>query len=439
MRVLIADVEQCGLDFAARCVADGHEVRLALQTRHPIGNGFEGIRVVSDWRDSMGWVGKDGLVVTTGNAKWLVELDRFRDLGFRIFGPTAQSAALEIDRAKGMTAMESVGIEIPHYETFTSLKEAEAFARKADQAYVFKPLGSTDDKSLTYVSKSPADMVAWLQRQQDRGLKINGSCMLQEKIDMVAELGVSGWFGPEGFLPGKWQECFEHKALCNGEIGPATGEMGTVCQYVETSKLADQMLEPMAPILQALGHRGDFAIGCGIDSKGNAWPFEFTARLGWPAFYIQVASHKGDVCQWMRDLMDGKDTLRVDYRPAVGVVLAQPPWPQFDGKPECVEGNPITGMDEVWNQCHPCMMQIGKGPNMEGDKVVDGPQYQTAGELVAVVTGLGATVSKARKACYAAVDDISFCDAIYRTDIGDKLEDCLPKLHRTGFAEDMQW
>lgn len=436
--MLVADTELSGLDFAARCVEDGHQVQLFQQTKHPIGDGFRGVKRISDLEAGMAWVGKDGLVLPTGNSKFVATLDRYRDLGFQIFGPTVQSAALEIDRAKGMAAMKAAGIDVPHYETFDSLAAAEAFARKADQAYVFKPLGSEDDKSLTYVAESPADMVGWLQRQQARGRSAQ-SCMLQEKIDMVAELGVSGWVGPEGFLPGKWQECFEHKKLCDGEIGPNTGEMGTLCQYVETSKLADEMLVPVASIIRTLGHRGDFAIGCGIDSKGKAWPFEFTARCGWPAFYIQTASHKGDVAQWMMDLMRGEDTLKVDYRPAIGVVLAQPPWPQFDGKSECVEGVPITGMDEVWEQTHPCMMMIGKGPNMDGDKVKDGPQYQTVGELVAVMTGLGSTISKARKSVYDAVSGVKFSDMIYRTDVGEKVEKCLPALHDAGYCGGLEW
>lgn len=438
MRVLIVDTELAGLDFAIRCVDAGHQVQLFQQTAHPIGAGFPGVRCISDLDAGMAWVGKDGLVVPTGNSKFVAYLDRYRELGFGIFGPTVQSAALEIDRAKGMEAMKACGIDLPHYETFDSLAAAEKFARKADQAYVFKPLGSEDDKSTTYVSDSPADMVGWLQRQQARGKKVS-QCMLQEKIDMVAEPGVSGWFGPEGFLPEKWQICFEHKKVHNGEVGPNCGEMGTVCRYGETDKLAEQILVPMAPILSALGHRGDFAVGCGMDSAGKAYPFEFTARLGWPAFYIQTASHKGDPAQWMRDLLDGKDSLRVDYRPAIGVVLAQPPWPQFDGKPECVEGVPITGMDEVWEQAHPCMMMIGKGPNMDDGKVKDGPQYQTAGELVAVVTGLGSTVTKARKSVYDAVADVKFSDMIYRTDIGEKLEGALPALHKAGYAMEMEF
>ena len=141
----------------------------------------------------------------------------------------------------------------------------------------------------------------------------------------------------------------------------------------------------------------------------------------------------------MRDLLDGEDTLKVDRRPAIGVVMSQPPYPQWNGKADNVVGNPISGMEEVWDQCHPVMMMMGKGPVMDGDKVVDQPCYQTAGELVTVVTGLGATVSKARKSCYDAIGKISYSDAQYRKDIGVRLEKQLPLAHKAGFCLDMDW
>lgn len=252
---------------------------------------------------------------------------------------------------------------------------------------------------------------------------------------MVSEIGVSGWFGPEGFLPEKWQTCFEYKKLMPGDYGPATGEMGTVCVYRKADKMAEEMLAPMEAYLLKAGHRGDFAIGCGVDSSGKAWPFEFTARCGWPAFYIQTASHKGDCAQWMRDLLDGEDTLKVDYRPAVGVLMCQPPFPCFDGEPEKVEGNPISGCEDVWDQIHPVGMMLGKGPRMDGDKVVDGESYQTTAEVVLVATGFGSTVSKAIEAAYGAVDEIKFPDAMVRTDVGAKLEKELPVLHKMGWAD----
>lgn len=435
MRVLIVDPECLGLDFAIRCGEAGHEVRWWRQGKRPTkdGQGFQQFKIVDDWRPSMAWA-KDGLILLTGNAKLMPEMDRFRDLGFKIFGPTKRSAKLEIDRAFGMEEMKKAGIEVPPYEQFGSLKEAEAFARKSDKAWVFKTLGSEEDKSLSYVSSDPADMVGWLQRQQARGLKLKGPCMLQEKIDMLAEVGVSGWFGPEGFLKDKWQICFEHKKLMNGELGPNTGEQGTLCQYSEADKMAEQMLMPMENYLLKAGHRGDFAIGCGIDKQGRAWPFEFTARCGWPAFYIQVASHKGDPAQWMRDLLDGKDTLKVSYDAAIGVVMAQPRYPYEDSDPKEVEGNPISGLEDVWFNMHLASVMMGTGPMMEDGRVINGRIYQTSGEYVMVATALGDTVAKARARVYRTIDQVSFSNQMFRTDIGEKVMGQLDALHGFGYA-----
>lgn len=439
MNVLLVDSEGLGLDFALRCVEAGHSVKWFKPSKRTgkVGQGFRGFEIVPDFRPHMKWA-REGLVITTGNARYIRELDRFRDLGWSIFSPTERSAALEIDRGLGMAEMEKAGIEVPPYEQFKSLQAAEAFARKSDKAWVFKTLGSEEDKALSYVASDPADMVGWLQRQQKLGMTLKGPCMLQEKIDMLAEVGVSGWFGPEGFLADKWQICFEHKKLMNGEIGPNTGEQGTVCQYVETDKMADEMLKPMENYLLKAGHRGDFAIGCGIDKSGKAWPLEFTARLGWPAFYIQIASHKGDPAQWMRDLLDGKDTLKVSRDVGIGVVMAQPRYPYNDSAPKEVEGVPISGCEEVWDDLHPAEMMMGRGSKMEGSKVVEGPICQTAGEYVLIMTALGDTVEKSRNRVYRSIDKISFANSIYRTDIGEKVQKVLPKLHEFGYAGDLE-
>lgn len=762
MRILLVDTEALGLDFALRCAAAGHDVRWFRWSKKPLrdGEGFKGITIVDDWKPHMAWA-KDGLIWTSGNFKFLHDFDRYRsDFGYKIFAPTVASANLEINRSAGMDSMKAAGMELPPYQMFNSMKDAEAFARKSERAWVFKPMGDTDDKSLTYVGKDPADMVGWIQRQIARGATLKGPCMLQEKIDMACEFGVSGWFGPDGFLPERWQICFEHKPLMNGDIGPncftpdaevltqegwkfwpdvtgkdeictlvdgrieyatpskmvcedfdgdlvgwespttdilvtpghnmyvqddhyrkpfwfepaiksfgktrtimrtggawageevnlpacarsgvekwaallgayiadgncksrsvvfgncpphkvaeftaiaaaagfdanlygidlyinsadlaaymrdfgnaaekfvpqyikdskpeviaafllgyglgdgtrrpdnltystvsqrladdlqelclkvgyaasvatrdrrneshllngvlcvnrlisyevrvslkkqkaeispdigyrqkyrgkvycvtvpshviftrrngkacwigQTGEQGTVCQYVEAEKLADECLKPMAPALAALGHRGDFAVGVGIDKKGKAWPFEFTVRCGWPAFYIQVASHRGDPAQWMRDLLDGKDTLRVSNDVAIGVVMAQPRYPYNASTPEMVEGNPITGLDSVWRQVHPACVMMGKGPMMEDGKVVEGLGHQTTGEYVLVTSGLGKTVAQAQKKVYGAIKKIHFPNKMYRTDIGDKVIKSLPELHSFGYALEME-
>lgn len=438
MRVLIIDQDRVGLDFALRCAAADHDVKWFRYQKKPSrdGEGFKGIAIVDDWRPHMAWA-REGLILATVNNKYIPELDRYREHGFKIFAPTVASAKLEISRAAGMEAMQAAGIEVPPYHTFDSLESAAKFARKTDRAFVFKPMGDEEDKALSYVSCDPADLVGWLERRIQRGATLKGQCMLQEKIDMLAEVGVSGWVGPDGFLPEKWQVCFEHKKLMDGECGPNTGEQGTVTQYVETDKLADEMLKPMEAIVRTLGHRGDFAIGAGIDSKGRAWPMEFTARCGFPTLYIQIASHKGDPAQWMRDLLDGKDTLRVDRRVAIGVVMAQPPYPYDDSPCPEVEGNPITGLEDQWDHVHPVSVMMGRGPKMDGGKIVTGAIPMTTGAYVLIATGLGSTVEKARERVYGTVGAVKFANAMYRTDIGEKVIDKLPALHRHGYALQM--
>jgi phosphoribosylamine---glycine ligase len=441
MRILVIDTELTGLDFVLRCAEAGHDVRWyrVPDKGKPAkaGVGFRGFKVVEDWRASMPWA-REGLILTTGNWRFVHELERWRDLGYKVFAPSAASARLEIDRSAGMDAMQAAGLELPPYQVFNSLEEAEAFARKSDRAYVFKPMGDEADKSLTFVASDPAELVGWLDRQIKAGKKLKGRCMLQEKIeDIVAEIGVSAWCGAEGFLPDKWQICFEHKKLLDKERGPATGEMGTVCQYVESDKLAADMLQPLEPVLRTLGHRGDFAIGAMVDKKGRAWPLEFTARCGWPAFYIQTASHRGDPAQWMRDALDGKDSLRVSYDVAIGVVCAIPNFPSDNSPADKVEGNPIGGWAEYREQLHPAFVMQAKGPVWRDGKIVDEPGWQTAGEYVLCATGLGKTVERARGKVYRAVEGIKIPDKIFRSDIGCKVIEALPELHRFGYATEM--
>ena len=437
MRVLVVDIETMGLDFALRCAAAGHDVRLYRhmpKRRDKYAEGFKEFKLVDDWQVSMPWVGKDGLIVCTGNFTLLAQLDRYREFGFNIFAPTPASAKVEVDRMAGMKMAEATGIAVPEYHVFGSLEETEAFARKQDRGFVFKPAGDEENKALTYVASDPADLVGWLRRQIKAG-KTMKQCLLQEKVEVLSELGVSGWMGPEGFLPDKWGLSIEHKKLMPGERGPSTGEQGTVCQYAETEKLADEMLVPLEPVLRTLGHRGDFSVGAIVDTKGKAWFLEVTARLGYPAWWIQMASHRGDPAKWMLDLLQGKDSLRVSYDVAIGVVCAQPPYPYGHDVPHAmVEGNPIGGVDDFPGQVHLASVMRGKGPVWRDGRIVEEMTYETAGPYVLVCTGLGKTVEKARAKVYQAVDGIRFADKIFRDDIGEKVIEAAPKLRKFGYA-----
>ncbi len=440
MRLFILDADRCGLDLALRSIAQGHDVRLfrppGLMVRD--GDGFPGLKITSDLKESMKWA-KDGLITMTANCKYLDEVDRWRSFGYPVFGPTKASAKLEIDRALGMEVMKQHGMNIPDYDTFNSLKEALDYAWSSTEACVFKTLGSEEDKSLTFVPKDPAQLVGWLQKKIDSGMKLKGPCMLQKKIDMVAEVGIAGFMGSHGFLEDKWEISFEFKKLMPGDYGCATGEQGTVIQLVKKSKLAE-ILKSFEAHLRAIGHTGDVAINGAIDTKAEYWPFEFTVRSGWPDDFIRRSLHNGnDEPQWMKDALDGKDTLKVSNDVAIGVVVAQRPYPYSDGIPSEVEGNPIYGVDNVADHIHFAQVMMGKGPVWDGKKTVEEKLPMTTGPYVLVATGHGKTVTDAQKSVYEVIDNISLSDMIVRNDIGDKLEHQLPKLHDLGFDEMPQW
>jgi phosphoribosylamine---glycine ligase len=433
LNLLIVDTDGVGLALAWRATQAGHAVRWFRKPKPnmnaTMGRGF-GVQTVDNWVAHMSWA---DLVFTTSNDDYLPRLDFFRKKGTAIYAPTVASANLEIKRADGMKFLEKHGIECPPYKTFKTMAEAEKYVMKTEERYCFKTLGDNEDKALTYAAKSPADMVGQLRRWQKLGMNPKGEVMLQTFIKGV-EIGVSCWVGKEGYI-GKPTEHFEHKKLMPGEIGCNTGEMGTLAAYVDGSKLAEMIMKPIEADVVKTGHLSDCAVNCIVDEKGKPWPLEFTMRPGWPAFNIMLSQHKGDPIQWMYDAIRGKNTLQVSTEMAIGVVLAQPDFPYSNATKKETDGVPIYGVTKKnAKYIQPQAVKLEKLPDMEGEKIVERPMWATAGDYLAVVTGMGKTIAQARKRAYATVDEISVSNMIYRNDIGEKVKAMLPDLHKHGIA-----
>jgi len=443
MRLLLVDFDRTGLDMAYRASMAGHEVRWWMPPlpdgKMPrAGDGFVGITKVRSWEANMPWA-RQGLIVNLFNdRKITAALDRYRAAGYPVFGPSVKSAKLEWERGEGMKLFEKAGMEVPAYHSFTSLQEALKFARKAQDPLVFKPLGDEEDKSLSFVPSDPAELVGWLEVKIRRGTKMKGSCILQEKVDILCECGISAWMGADGFLDDKFNLNFEHKKLMPGNFGPNTGEMGTVCKYIEGGELPAILME-FEDKLKSLGHIGDTDIGGAITKQGKFVPFEWSLRFGWPSTFILFASHLGDPIEWMKAAIEGRDELEVDTKCAIGVVMAQPPFPQHDDDPHASEGQVITGLDDVWGSVSPVELMLEDGPMMKDGKIVTDLTFQTTGDYICCVTALGPDVHDVIPEVYAAVDRIKYPDRIVRNDIGKELEKQLPKVKALGFDEFPEW
>lgn len=435
MRLLIIDRDGTGLDLAFRSVQHGHEVQWFLPPDGDYikrsGEGFKGIERIDDWRAGMEWA---ELVFPTGNDKYMASLDTYRDHGAPIFGPNQASTRLEIDREYGMEVMRAHGLPVPEYESFTDFDAAIRYVKAHDQPFVSKPFNSRN-KELSYVAKSPEDLVYMLERWQKLGTNL-GPFMLQRKIEGT-EFAVSMWMGKDGWI-GAPDENFEHKKLLAGGLGVNTGETGTVLKYVTKSKLFDILLAPLEAYLRSIGHLGDIDVNCIVDADGTPWPLEFTARPGWPAFFIQTARHKGDPIQWMADALEGKDSLKLDYGHAVGVVLWMPNFPYRDDNRAQNEGTPIYGAEDVLDDLHFADVMMAKAPSNRDGMVVDEVRYCTSGNYVLVATGLGKSVLKARDKAYGTLAGIDLPgDPGWRIDIGgEKTRTGIKALQKHGYARE---
>jgi len=437
MRLLIVDPQGNGLDFALRAQRAGHDVRLFIRqtekTRY-IGRGL--VNVVDAYEP---WVRWANLVFMTDNTKYTYDLDkRWRAEGVKVVGASVDTAQWEIDRTYGMGIFKKAGIELPPYKEFSDYDKAISFVKREDRRYVSKPCGEVEDKSLSYCSKSPVDMVYMLQRWKRLG-KHKNPFILQDFIPGI-EMAVGAWFGPHGFDAG-WCENFEFKKLMNDDMGVATGEQGTILHYVRQSRLARKVLEPLSDLLSRSRYCGYVDVNCIIDEKGNPWPLEFTMRPGWPTFNIQQVLHKGDPVEWLMDLWTGKDSKSFDLESvAAGVVVSMPDYPYSHATRKEVVGIPIYGLDaEAWSHVHPCEMMMGEAP-MEQAPYANLPMMVTAGDYVLVMSATGEDVQSATKAAYKHLDKLSLPNSpMWRTDIGRRLRRQLPDLHRMGYATSLEY
>lgn len=438
MRVLVIDATGNALDFAMRAQKDGHQVKMFIKYSEK--NRFVGRGLVTLVDDYRGWLRWADLVFASDNTLYLQSLDAFRKEGTNaaIIAPSQEAGEWELNRERGQEVLKKHGVPTIPFKMFSDYDTAIAYVKREDKRFVSKAAGGVEDKSLSYVSKTPEDLVYMLGRWKKLS-KHKTSFMLQEFIPGT-EMAVGGWYGPGGFNEG-WCENFEFKKLMNKDLGVATGEQGTVLRYTKTSKLARKVLMPVERALEKMNYVGYIDVNCIIDEKGRPWPLEFTMRPGWPTFNIQQAVHTGDSVQWLMDLAKGVDSRHFLLdRVAAGVVMSIPDYPYSHLTRKEVVGVPIYGAKpSLWQHIHPCEMMLGeKVPTRVGETIVDIPAPVTAGDYVLVMSAMGDTVKDAVMTCYRRLSRLVVPNSpMYRTDIGQRLATQLPTIQKYGYATEM--
>ena len=415
------------LDLAWQVKKEGHDVKYFI--KHPddgIGEGF--FEIVQNWETEIAWADVIVFDDVEGQGTYA---KRLRAQGKLVFGGTPYTDRLEDDRAFGQDELKQRGIPILTYQTFTDFDEGMQYVRDNPGSYVIKPsAGSAATiKTLLFVGQEEdgSDVIRMLETyKRVWGNKIK-VFQLQKKVNGV-EVAVGAFFNGKRFVM-PINVNFEHKKLFPGELGPATGEMGTSMFWCPPNKLFNSTLAKFESKLAEEGYVGYIDLNCIVNNNG-IYPLEFTARIGYPTIHIQQEGLSIPSGELIWNLVNGVDA-DFKYKKGfqVGVILVVPPFPFEDKKLFEMSSKDIAVVFKK--------RAYGEGVHL-GDLKVVNEEWIIAGYMgiAAVVVGAGQTMTQAKQQAYSRIQNILIPNMFYRTDISDRWTEDSDKLHNWGYLRE---
>ena len=409
-------------DLAWQVRKEGHEVKYYIieKVQKDVSDGF--VEKTDAWEPLKDWAD----VIVFDDIGFGEAADALRKEGKAVVGGSCYTDRLEDDREFGQEEMKAVGINILPRRNFTDFDEAIKFMEEKPDRYVLKPSGQAqNEKELLFVGQEEdgKDIVEMLKLYKKGWHKMIKVFQLQKHVSGV-EVAVGTFFnGKEFILP----VCtnFEHKKMFSGDIGPSTGEMGTLMYWSQPNKIFCETLKKMEAKLAASGYVGYIDINCIANSRG-IYPLEFTSRFGYPTISIQMEGIQSPWGEFLAAMARGQSyELKAKKGFQIGVVVAVPPFPFNDQAAfkKYSEEAVIQFKKPMTEGIH-----IGDVKMVDGDWLMAG----MSGYGV-VLTGSGSTVEEARHQAYARLKNITVPNMFYRTDIGEKWVENSDRLMTWGY------
>lgn len=406
-KFLFVSWESLSGDLAWQIKKEGHEVKIYIKNQEDkdVYDGF--LEKVSDYKEFINWAD----VVVFDDVGFGKEADLLRKDGKLVVGGSEYTDKLEEDREFGQSEIKRVGmLNLPHWD-FTDYETALRFIQENPGRYVYKPSGFTpsNTKGLLFLGKDEDGKDIYeILRSNKKILEKRIKQFQLQKFVLGVEIAVGAFFNGDDFVY-PISVNFEHKKLFPGNIGPFTGEMGTLNYFSMPNTIFKTTLEKMREDLRTSKYVGYIDINCIANARG-IYPLEFTARFGYPTISIQMEGVCGEWGEFLYKIAKGENVeLKTKKGFQIGVVCAVPPFP-YEDKEEM----------EIYRD----LSIIFKKPSLDGVhmgdvKLVDG-SWQIAGQTgyALVVTGSGITVEDARKQVYGRLENIFLQNMFYRTDIG---------------------
>ncbi|WDD99736.1 phosphoribosylamine--glycine ligase [Thalassomonas actiniarum] len=338
-------------------------------------------------------------------------VDEFRAAGLNIFGPSKGAAQLEGSKAFSKDFFARHNIPTAAYQNFTEIAPAKEYVRQQGTPIVIKADGLAAGKGVIIAEDEQQAFAAIEDMLEGNKFGDAGSRVVIEEFLTGEEASFIVMVDGENIL--SFASSQDHKARDNGDKGPNTGGMGAYSPApVVTQAVNDwAMANVIRPTVDGMAQEGNtytgfLYAGLMIAEDGTAKVLEYNCRFGDPEtqpIMMRLQSDLVELCLMAcRGELD-KATIEFDPRAAVGVVLAAGGYPNA-----YQQGLAISGLDT----------NAGEQAKVfhAGTKVSDN-QVVTAGGRVLCATALGDTVTEAQAQAYKLVEQISWQDMYYRTDI----------------------
>ena len=339
-------------------------------------------------------------------------VDRFRDAGQPIFGPTAAAAQLEGSKAYAKDFLARHGIPTAYYAVFEDAALALQHVRDHGAPIVIKADGLAAGKGVVVAMTVEEAEAAITDMLEDEAFGEAGARVVIEEFLEGEEASFISLVDGRTALPMATSQ--DHKRVGDGDTGPNTGGMGAyspapVVTPEVHARIMREVVEPTVRGMAADGvpFTGFLYAGLMISPDGAPKVIEFNVRFGDPETQPVMLRLRSDLLDLVEAAIEGRlDQAQADWdpRPSLGVVMAAENYP---GTPRT--GDAISGLA---TDPGPGAKVFHAGTTMKNGQVL------TAGGRVLCACALGDSVADAQRRAYAAADNIHWDGVFYRSDIG---------------------
>lgn len=339
-------------------------------------------------------------------------VDALEEKGIPCFGPDSKAAVIEGSKVFSKNLMKKYGIPTAAYEVFDDMEKALSYIETAPVPTVIKADGLALGKGVIIAQTREEARDAVISMMKDKKFGKSGDHVVIEEFLEGPEVSVLSFTDGKTVVP--MVSSMDHKRAGDGDTGLNTGGMGTVAPNpYYTPQIAQECMDKIfIPTMEAMNKEGRTFKGClyfGLMLTADGPKvIEYNCRFGDPETQVVLPLLKSDLLEVMMAVTEERlSDMEVEFydKNACCVVMASEGYPVSYEKGYEISIDGLTGDTEVF---------------VAGAKAEDGKLYTSGGRVLGV-TSVADTLEEAIEDAYENVrEHVSFGNAFYRKDIGQR-------------------